>query len=518
MAKVHSIRNSRLVQTAVLAAVVALGSPVLAQQPPAAPPQAPASGTDPVLQLSMDQAATMALEANLGLKAERLNLDVASQSIAISKAAYLPIVSFGVSRNSTRRAAQFLPDGTATVSLSDTFSGNGQVVQQLQWYGGQYAVNWSANRFSAPGATSSFNPSLGSALRVDFTQPLLRDFKIDAQRAGLETAERRRVIADTQLEQAVIATDINARLAYLALVAAIERLKVAKENLSIREESLVQARARVAVGASAQIDVIQAEAVVASNREQVIVAQAGIYLAEDNLRVIILDPSRPDYWQLRFEPTDTIQMVQREISVDAAIKNALANRLDLLIERRNLEITDLNLQLGHNNTLPTVDFNLNYNAAGSGGAPGIPTVTERGFATVLNDTFTNAYPAWTFGVSVGYPIGRTAAQATLAQGQVQKRRQELALRDAELQVIREVRDAARLVQNSWERVQATGAALRANEQQLAAEQRRFAVGLSTTLDMQIRQTELAQARNAELSARIDYNRALLNFERVQKTN
>ncbi len=101
---------------------------------------------------------------------------------------------------------------------------------------------------------------------------------------------------------------------------------------------------------------------------------------------------------------------------------------------------------------------------------------------------------------------------------MQKRRQELALREAELQVVREVRDAARLVQNSFERVQATGAALRANEQQLAAEQRRFAVGLSTTLDMQIRQTELAQARNSELSARIDYNRAVLIFDRVQKTN
>ncbi len=284
MAKVHSIGNSRLLRMAALVALVALGRPVLAQQP-AAPPQAPAAASGPVLQLSMDQAASMALEANLGLKAERLNLDVASQGIAISKAAFLPVVGFGVSQNSARRQAQFLPDGTATVSLSDTFSGSGQLQQALQWYGGQYSVNWSGNRFSAPGGSATFNPSLGSTLRVDFTQPLLRDFKTDPARAGLETSERRRVIADIQVEQAVIATEINARLAYLSLIAAIERLKVAKENLSIREESLIQARARVAVGASAQIDVIQAEAVVASNREQVIVAQAGIYLAEDNLRV-----------------------------------------------------------------------------------------------------------------------------------------------------------------------------------------------------------------------------------------
>ena len=84
-------------------------------------------------------------------------------------------------------------------------------------------------------------------------------------------------------------------------------------------------------------------------------------------------------------------------------------------------------------------------------------------------------------------------------------------------MVRQVREAGRQVQNSLERIQATQAALTATEQQLEAERRSFAVGLSTTLDMQIRQSQLAQARVNELNARISYNRALINFDRVQKT-
>jgi outer membrane protein len=100
---------------------------------------------------------------------------------------------------------------------------------------------------------------------------------------------------------------------------------------------------------------------------------------------------------------------------------------------------------------------------------------------------------------------------------VQKRQQELGLQDLQLQIVREVRDAARQVENSYQRVQATETFRQAAQQQLEAEERRFAVGISTTLDLQVRQTQLATARVSELNARIAYNRALIVLDRVQKT-
>jgi hypothetical protein len=40
--------------------------------------------------------------------------------------------------------------------------------------------------------------------------------------------------------------------------------------------------------------------------------------------------------------------------------------------------------------------------------------------------------------------------------------------------------------------------------------------MSTTLEQQVRQRELSDARSNELNAMIAYSRALINFERVQK--
>ena len=93
----------------------------------------------------------------------------------------------------------------------------------------------------------------------------------------------------------------------------------------------------------------------------------------------------------------------------------------------------------------------------------------------------------------------------------------LELRQLELSIVQQVRVAARQVENTYQRVLVTRVALRASEQQLDAEQRRFAAGLATNLELQVRQQELANARINELQAAIDYNRALIQFERVQKT-
>ena len=164
------------------------------RRPCAAPQGAPqAAPAGQVLQLSMEQAATMAIEYNLGVKAERLNLDVASQDVAVSKASFLPIVSFGINRNNRQQPPQAFADGTASIASSNNISGNGSVQQNLRWFGGQYQVRWDANRLETLGGGSTFNPSLGSTLNIAFSQPLWRDREIDPLRGGLEASERRRV-------------------------------------------------------------------------------------------------------------------------------------------------------------------------------------------------------------------------------------------------------------------------------------------------------------------------------------
>ena len=479
----------------------------------------------PSLPLTMNQAVAMALEANLGLKAERLNVDIAAHSVAIAKSAFLPTVESSAGRRSAKSVPFDFTEGSSDIT-STGLSVSGTVRQSLPWYGGGYSLNWSGSRSAQNGGITSFNPRLGSTLQLSFSQPLLRGFKLDGERVGLENAERRRAITDIQLEQRIVATETAVRFAYLNLLAAIEGRKVNEQNLNIAQQSLNQSRARVEVGQSPQIEIIQSEAQVASMRERLIFAEAQIATAEDNLRSLILEPSRPDYWQVQLVPTETIQLTPRDIDLNAVIATALANRLDLAVERRSLEITNLNLDLGRNNLLPAVAFNASYLAQGTGGTqfqfgsgfpPEIISQTQRSFGSALGDTFGGAYPTWSVGVSVSYPIGRSAAEASYAQAQVLKRQQEIGIQELQLFIVGQVRDAVRRVQNSFQRVQAAQAARQASQQQLEAEERKFSVGLSTTLELQVRQRDLAGARITELDAMIAYNQALINLDRVQKT-
>jgi outer membrane protein TolC len=489
----------------------------LAQTPPASP-------VGPTLDLTMDAAVKMALEANLGLQASRLNLDSADHAIASARAAFLPQVGTTLSRSSQVSVPNDFTQGSADIT-SRGLTVNSSFNHVLPLLGTTYGVTWNNNRTSQIGGNPLFNPFLRSAFSFNVTQPLWRGLATDQARTALSTSHRRRRVADLQFEQQVVRLEAAVRAAYLDLISAREGLRVAQQNMEIRQASLNDARARVQVGAAAPIDLISAEAEVASNQEQVLVAEALIGTREDALRTLIFDPERPDYWQLRINATDAVQSQAREIDVEAAIRNALDNRLDLIAARQDLEISDLTLRVARDATRPLVNLQANYSTSGTGGTrlqySGFPPQEvgrdDRSFGSVLGDTFGAAYPQWSLGLNVAYPLGRSAAEANLAQQQVTQRQSRLSLRELEVAVVQQIRDVARQVQSSYQRVLVTRAALAASEQQLDAEQRRFAAGLSTTLELQVRQGQLSTARTSELNAVIAYNRALIDFERLQKT-
>ena len=506
----------------VLVLFLAAAAPALAQQP--APPAGPGT-PGATLQLSMDQAVAMALETNLGLKANRLGVNVASENLALAHSAFRPVIRSSFSRSTSDQLPSSFTDASVSVVTSGSTGVSSSIGQNLPWYGGGYTLSWSGNRNTTTSNLSTFNPRLGSALSFNFSQPLLKNLRIDPSRFDVQSAQRTRQIADLTLEQQIAKTTNNVQQAYLSLIGSIEGFKVAQQNMDLAQETLRNFRARVAVGVSADIEVIQAEAQVATQEENVVVAEASIGTSEDALRSLIVDPARPDYWQVRLQPTDAIVATVRPIDIEAAVQNALNNRLDLITARQQQEITSLNLRLDENQIQPDISLSVNYTAQGTGGTqfaygngfpPPVISRTDRAFSTVLNDAFLGTYPAWTTGVTFTYPLGVSSARATLARDKIQKQQEDLGVRNLEVQVAAAVRNAARDVQTNFKRVEATQKARVATERQLDAEQRKFGVGLSTSFELQQRQRDLAQARVNELNATIDYDRSLIAFDRVQK--
>jgi outer membrane protein TolC len=374
------------------------------------------------------------------------------------------------------------------------------------------------------------NPRLDSNLNVQVVQPLLRNFKIDSFRQQFLQSQNQREVADLTLRQTMVTTERRVRNAYWDLVFAVASHRVQVQSLELAQEQLRNNKTRVEVGTLAPIDIIEADAEVARNEEAVIVAEANIKTAEDVLRALVLNPERPDFWQLRIEATEEPVLQPRTIDVEAAVKAALADRTDLLAARKQVEADDINLKFFSNQRLPDVNVQFNYTATALGGTlleqlesfpePGDfvnrPVVSQRSFASTFGDIFSNDFPTWTLQFLIGYPIGRSTAEADLARTRLQRTQSMTNLRNTEMQVVTAVRDIGRRVLTNFQRVEATKKARDFAEQRLSAEQKKFSVGMSDTFRVLQAQRDLAIARNNLLRAVLDYNLTLNDFDAIQK--
>lgn len=477
-----------------------------------------------VLKLTPDEAVRLALENNLGIRAERLGPEIQTYGVAQARAAYtLNLFSNTLSRSSTSPPDFLASGGVATVTTRDTFQTNVGVGQNVPWGGGRYSVSLDGSRVETT-ATSSFNPQVNGNLSAQYVQPLLRNFRMDSLRQQVMISQNDQQIADIQLRERVTVTSRNVRSAYFDLVGAIAGLGVAQQSLDLSRELLKNNQMRVEVGTMAAIDLVEAQAEVARNEEGVINADARIRSAEDRLRALVLNPGQADFWTIRLEPGEQPTLSPVPIDIDGAIRNALANRTDLAQTRKRLETTNVNIEFLRNQRLPGLDLIANYNTVGVGGTqfsfgegfpPPVIAQTQRSFAAALRDVFGNDFKTWSLQLNLSYPLGTSTADAGLAATRLQHQQEQTTLREQELLIATAVREAGRQVQTNLKRVEATRIARELMQRRLEAQQKRMTVGLSTTFELFQAQRDISSARVNELNALIDYNRSLVDFEAIQ---
>jgi outer membrane protein TolC len=257
----------------------------------------------------------------------------------------------------------------------------------------------------------------------------------------------------------------------------------------------------------------------------VIIAEAQIETAQDTLRALVYNPSTPGFWTTRIQPAELPPFQASLVDVDAATRTALERRTDLQQTRKNLEATDVDLRFFRNQALPDVTASFDYGLTGLGGTqfvrgegfPGpIIGQSQRGFGSVLRDLFANDFPSWTATLNVSYPIGASQPEANLARARLQYTQGQTQLRNQELQVVTQVREAARQVQTNQKRVDTTRTSRQLAERRLDAEERKLTAGTTTSFFVFQAQRDLAQARNNELRSVLDYNRSIVDFEAVQE--
>jgi outer membrane protein len=476
--------------------------------------------------LTLDDAVKLALENNLGLQVARINPQLQDLSVALARSAWTPALTSRFSQNGNDQPSTGFLSGSATSTHTNQFANNTSIEQTLPT-GGIYSIGWDSTRQTTNSILSNYPTQLNSSLALSVSQPLLRGFAIDATRNQMFVARKNREIADVQLQQQIATTTRSVRIAYWDLAYARAALEVARQSLDLANESLRNTRSRVEIGTTPPIDITEAQAEVANREEAVILAEAQIQTAEDTLRTQVYDPQSPDFWTIRIEPTDAPPFQPTTVDVDAAVKNALDRRTDLVQARKSLEANDINIRYLRNQTLPDVTGQVDYGLTGVGGTQlirdpnggligAVIGTNNRSFGSTLSDLLGLDYPRWTASVNIRYPIGHSQQEASLAQARLQYSQTVTQLRNQQLQVATQVRETARQVQTNQKRVDTTRAAREFAQSRLDAEQRKFAAGTSTNFLVFQAQRDLAQARNNELRAILDFQRSVVDLETVQQ--
>ena len=491
------------------------------QTSPATAP--PAAGAD--VALTVDEATARALERNLELAVERLNPQTFDLNIARLSAAYRPTATSQFGQRAVVQAPTSQLNGGSIVQ-NDTTTYNAGIAQTLKWGGGNLAVTFNNNKQVTSNVFANFNPTFTSNFNAVLTQPLLRGFLIDNNRQQLRVTALSRDVSEIQLRATIATTLASVRNTYWELVYSIDGLEVARGSYALAARLVTDNRARVEVGTMAPLDVVQAEAEVATRAQTIAQAEATWRTTELALKRLIVSGTDDPLWRATVRPTDRPTFAPQPLDVEGAVRKALTDRTDLAQARKTVESNDVVMHYLSNQRLPAVDLQANYGAQGLGGIQFIrqgsglgSTVIGTipgGFGNALTTLTGRDYPTWNVQVNVSYPIGGSAAEAQYARGRVQRSQSAAQLRALELQVATDVTNAALQVENSLKRYEAARAARGLAQTRLDAEQSRFDVGLSTNFFVVQAQRDLSTAQNSELRALLDYRRALVDFSRVQE--
>ena len=526
--------------------------------------------SDNTITLSMTEAIKRALENNNDIEVARDDVRIAEAQLRALEGIFDPIFSITPTYDHRITPQQSSLGGSdrsgTTTSKSFTFSP--AIVKQFGRGGGNYQVQF-ANTHTDTSSTFSFlNPFYSSNLSLQFTQPLLRNRSIDNNRRQIRVQKKRLEQSDADFRQRTIQVISQVQQAYWELVFALRDQQNQLANLNLSRENLRNVEAQIAAGAKAPLERAEVQVELANREAALLIAVQNVSIAENNLKNLIFkDPTAPE-WSAQITPTDTPSFDMTPVNLNQALKEARDNRPELRRLRLQNDINSIDITFFKNQTRPQIDVVSTLATTGlagkdvSGALPagtlvpiiagdpnvnaqafllqqildiqqraafpqalvptvptsgGPPTDLIGGFGKDLSNLFSFRTRNITVGVAISLPFKNKTAEANLAGARIQREQLLASTRSQEQLIEVDVRNAAQAVETARRRVLAAREARASAELQLEGEQRLYQVGRSTTFLLFQRENALTNARNAELRAETDYNKALADLQRATST-
>jgi outer membrane protein len=540
--------------------------------------------SDGKLQLSLQDAVELALENSLDIAVQRYYPWIADDSILKANSGSFGFGTPGATFSSSTASINpfslnivtFDPIVSSTVSIADVsipvnnpfISGTGAagltgLKSHSSQFNNQYSqtfetgtnitVNWNNTR-SSSAAANFFNPAVTSSLSVSFSQPLLNGFGLAVGTRNIRIAKNNRKIADWAFAQQAITTVTNTITAYWELAFARENVKVQQQAVTVAEKLYEDNKKQLEIGSMAPLEVTRAESELATDHQNLIVAQT-VQLQDEQIlkNAISKDPLAPNLINVEIITTDQPKQpdVIETASFEESVKEAFAKRPDLQEQVLNLKNAEIDLKATRNALLPTLSVGGFYQANGlAGNSPikgastlvssGIPIVdangnpiliggndafvagstapvtgtSREGFTTAQSQIFHNQFPEYAAQLTLTLPLRNRSAEADNARSLLVQRQLETQMQQLRNAALLDVRNTYIALTQDRAQVEAASKARELQQQTFDAEEKKYKLGASTVYLVIQTQRDLIAAQGTELRALANLEEAKASYERA----
>jgi len=387
-------------------------------------------------------------------------------------------------------------------------------------------LGFNNDRVTSNSGFAILSPEVDSGFRLTLRQHLLAGFGFGPNLRFIHIARNNREISDVAFRGQVIATVSQIQNIYWDLVNAYEDVKVKERSLELAEKTLSDDREQVKIGAIAPMEVMKAESEESARSQDLLLSQNGLQLQELLVKnAITRDLSDPALASASVIPTDTMSIPEVEpvTPIQDLLSDAQAHRPELAEARMDLSNREITRKAAANALKPALDLIAWYGAYGLAGVqtplsqyqgPPIAPVGTSGYSTAFTDLFKNNSPDYAVGLNLTIPLRNRGAQADQIRSQLEYRQAQLHLQQLQNQIGIEVRNAQFALLQNRSRVEAARKARDLAQQTFDVEQKKKALGASTSNLVLQADRDLAQAESNFVEAMSTYEKSIVELDRA----
>ncbi len=378
-------------------------------------------------------------------------------------------------------------------------------LRQLLPTGGQVELKYGPNRTGFLDQFGESQKAYTAEIGLQLTQPLLRDFGLDVNRARIVINQNNQRISVLDFRKDLEEVLRNIEETYWRQVQARETVRIQEELLqrTIDFADIVSNR----FGQDTTMEQISTSiSRVEAARESLIQARQRVMDLSDQLKNLMNDPEYPVAGGTLLLPADEPLMQAVAFDFSDNLSTALLNRLELGQQQLRVDSASVAMKVAKNNKLPQLNL-----------------VGSLGFQGLGEDYFDSHDPiwdtdnvSWSLGLQFVQKIGNREAESIFRRAQLQRMQAIAQYEQLIDQVTTEVKTAQREVEASWQSIGQTRKARFAAAKALETLQTLRINGEPLTpnfVERELsRQQEVAGAERAEAESVARYNIALSRLE------